>query len=150
MIANGDPGVPRGRKQEIAALLRFISAARVRNTVWLTADVHYCAAHYSHPDKAAFQQFEPFWEFVAGPLNAGCFGPNALDVRFGQTVIFQKTPAPNLSPLAGYQFLSEVEIDGASGVLRARTTLAWRASASIVVIARQLICHDEFQLNYLS
>ncbi|APP83116.1 alkaline phosphatase D family protein [Xanthomonas hortorum] len=117
-IANGDPGVPRGREQEIAALLRFISAARIRNTVWLTADVHYCAAHYYHPDKAAFQQFEPFWEFVAGPLNAGSFGPNALDATFGPTVIFQKAPpAPNLSPLAGFQFFGEVEIDAHTGVL---------------------------------
>jgi len=39
----------------------------VRNTVWLTADVHYCAAHHYHPNRAAYQQFEPFWEFVAGP-----------------------------------------------------------------------------------
>ncbi|WP_372392653.1 alkaline phosphatase [Xanthomonas sp. NCPPB 3582] len=117
-IANGDPGVPRGREQEIAALLRFISRARVRNTVWLTADVHYCAAHYYHPDRAAFQQFEPFWEFVGGPLNAGSFGPNALDATFGPTVVFQKAPpAPNTSPLAGYQFFGEVEIDGATGVL---------------------------------
>ncbi|KTF31600.1 alkaline phosphatase D family protein [Xanthomonas vesicatoria] len=117
-IANGDDGAPRGREQEIAALLRFISRARIRNTVWLTADVHYCAAHYYHPDRAAFQQFEPFWEFVGGPLNAGSFGPNALDATFGPTVVFQKAPpAPNTSPLAGYQFFGEVEIDGASGVL---------------------------------
>ncbi len=117
-IANGDPGVPRGREQEIATLLRFISRARIRNTVWLTADVHYCAAHYYHPDRAAFQQFEPFWEFVGGPLNAGSFGPNALDATFGPSVVFQKAPpAPNTSPLAGYQFFGEVDIDGRSGVL---------------------------------
>lgn len=117
-IANGDPGAPRGREQEIATLLRFISRARIRNTVWLTADVHYCAAHYYHPDRAAFQEFEPFWEFVGGPLNAGSFGPNALDATFGPSVMFQKAPpAPNTSPLAGYQFFGEVEIDGRSGVL---------------------------------
>ncbi len=80
--------------------------------------MHYCAAHYYHPDRAAFQQFEPFWEFVAGPLNAGSFGPNALDATFGPTVIFQKAPpAPNLSPLAGFQFFGEVEIDARTGVL---------------------------------
>nr|WP_315897512.1 alkaline phosphatase D family protein [Xanthomonas vasicola] len=117
-IANGDSGVPRGREQEIATLLRFISHARIRNTVWLMADVHYCAARYCHPDRAAFQQFEPFWEFVGGPLNAGSFGPNGLDATFGPCVVFQKAPpAPNTSPLAGYQFFGEVEIDGRSGVL---------------------------------
>ncbi len=54
-IANGDPGAPRGREQEIATLLRFISRARIRNTVWLTADVHYCAAHYYHPIAPRFR-----------------------------------------------------------------------------------------------
>ena len=53
------------------------SARTSRNIVWLTADVHYCAAHYYDPSKAQFQDFDPFWEFVAGPLHAGSFGPNA-------------------------------------------------------------------------
>jgi phosphodiesterase/alkaline phosphatase D-like protein len=34
----------------------------------LTADVHYTAAHYFDPNKAAFQDFDPFWEFVSGPI----------------------------------------------------------------------------------
>lgn len=111
-IANGEPGAPRGRELEIAGLLRFIARHRIRNTVWITADVHYCAAHYYDPGKAAFADFEPFWEFVAGPLNAGSFGPNPLDATFGPQVVFQKAPpAPNTSPLAGFQFFGEVEID---------------------------------------
>lgn len=111
-IANGEPGAPRGRELEIAELLRFIARQRIRNTVWITADVHYCAAHYYDPGKAAFADFEPFWEFVAGPLNAGSFGPNPLDATFGPQVVFQKAPpAPNASPLAGFQFFGEVEID---------------------------------------
>ena len=69
-IANNHPGAPQGRELEIAELLGFLRAQKVRNHVWLTADVHYCAAHHYHPDRAAFQDFEPFWEFVAGPLNA--------------------------------------------------------------------------------
>ena len=64
---------------------RFIKRAGVRNTVWITADVHYTAAHYYDPNKAAFQDFEPFWEFVSGPIHAGTFGPNSLPngVRIG-------------------------------------------------------------------
>ncbi|WP_295519356.1 alkaline phosphatase D family protein [uncultured Pseudomonas sp.] len=117
-IANGDPGAPKGRELEIAELLGFISRQGIRNTVWLTGDVHYCAAHHYHPDRAAFQDFEPFWEFVAGPLNAGSFGPNPLDATFGPEVVFQKAPPkPNTSPLAGFQFFGEVEIDGQSGQL---------------------------------
>ncbi len=73
-IANRDDGPVRGREHDIAEILRFIRAAGVKNTVWLTADVHYTAAHHYSPDRAAFQDFEPFWEFVSGPLHAGISG----------------------------------------------------------------------------
>lgn len=115
-LANGDPGRPLGRELELAQLLRAIRA--VPNVVWLTADVHYCAAHHYDPARAAFQEFSPFWEFVAGPLNAGSFGPNALDATFGPEVRFHKAaPAANASPLAGYQFFGEVNIDPDSRAL---------------------------------
>ena len=92
-IAQGD-GPPLGRELEIADMLRFIKTSGVVNTVWLTADVHYAAAHYYNPDKAQFQEFDPFWEFVAGPLHAGTFGPNELDNTFGPEVKFVKAPGP--------------------------------------------------------
>ncbi|KAB1072275.1 alkaline phosphatase D family protein [Methylobacterium planeticum] len=113
-VAQGD-GPPLGRELEIADLLRFIRAAGIRNTVWLTADVHYAAAHYYDPNRARFQDFEPFWEFVAGPLHAGTFGPNALDDTFGPQLRFVKAPPPgqaNLSPAAGLQFFGHVAVDG--------------------------------------
>jgi alkaline phosphatase D len=116
-IANNHPGVPLGRELEIAELLRFLQRRRVRNTVWLTADVHYCAAHYYDPHRAAFGEFDGFWEFVSGPLNAGSFGPNTLDGTFGPQVVFSKAPPPgqvNLSPFAGLQFFGEVNIDAES------------------------------------
>ena len=88
------------------------------NTVWLTADVHYAAAHYYNPNKAQFQEFDPFWEFVSGPLHAGTFGPNDLDNTFGPEVRFIKAPGKgnqNLPPSAGMQFFGHVKIDGKSG-----------------------------------
>jgi alkaline phosphatase D len=111
--ANGD-GPALGRELEIAELLRHIKRERIANVVWLTADVHYCAAHYYDPNRAQFQDFEPFWEFVSGPLNAGSFGPNTLDNTFGPQVVFQKAPPPgqvNLPPSAGLQFFGQVDID---------------------------------------
>jgi alkaline phosphatase D len=109
--ANGD-GPVLGREFEIADILRFIKHQKVQNVVWLTADVHYCAAHYYDPRVAQFKDFDPFWEFVAGPLNAGSFGPNALDNTFGPQVVFEKSPPmANTSPFAGFQFFGEVEID---------------------------------------
>ena len=111
-IANGNDGPASGRELEIAELLRFIKREDIRNVVWLTADVHYCAAHYYDPNKAVFQDFAPFWEFVAGPLHAGSFGPNALDKTFGPQVIFQKAPlTANTPPSGGYQFFGQVDID---------------------------------------
>lgn len=112
-LANGD-GPPLGRELELADLLRYIKVNGIRNVVWLTADVHYCAAHYYHPDQAVFRDFTPFWEFVAGPAHAGTAGPNPLDNTFGPRVVFQKTQPEglsNLPPSSGYQFYGLVEID---------------------------------------
>jgi alkaline phosphatase D len=120
-VAQGDGGAPRGRELEIADVLSFIKHAGVRNTVWLTADVHYTAAHYYDPNKAAFQDFEPFWEFVSGPIHAGTFGPNQLDATFGPQIVFMKAPGPdqaqNLPPSDGLQFFGHIAIDGATEVM---------------------------------
>ena len=111
-VANGDNGAPLGREIEIARLLREIKRANLHNIVWLTADVHYTAAHYFDPAKAKFSDFSPFWEFVSGPLNAGSFGPNAPDGTFGMQVVYQKAPQEqNTSPAAGLQFFGQVDID---------------------------------------
>ena len=56
-VANGDNGVAKGRELEIADILSFLKRNEIRNTVWLTADVHYCAAHYYDPAKAASTDF---------------------------------------------------------------------------------------------
>jgi alkaline phosphatase D len=116
-LANGD-GPACGREFELAELLEYMKREGVNNTVWLTADVHYAAAHFYDPAKARFQNFEPFWEFVAGPLNAGSFGPHALDDTFGPQVIFQKaSTVPNLSPLFGMQSFGQIDIDGGSRLM---------------------------------
>ena len=123
-IANGQPGPASGRELEIADLLRYIKSAGIDNTVWLTADVHYTAAHYYNPDKAAFQDFNPFWEFVSGPLHAGTFGPGDLDPTFGPELKFVKAPSAeqgqNLPPSAGLQFFGLVDIDGQTSQMTVR------------------------------
>jgi alkaline phosphatase D len=121
-LANG-AGPPRGRELEMAGLLRFIRDNAIANVVWLTADVHYTAAHRYDPNRARFQEFAPFWEFVSGPLNAGTFGPAPLDDTFGPQVVFHKPPPEgqaNLPPSAGLQFFGQVDIDGASEVMTVR------------------------------
>jgi alkaline phosphatase D len=117
-VANGLPGGPGGREHELAWVLRQLKRRCVRNVVFLTADVHYTAAHHYSPDRAAFQDFDPFWEFVSGPLHAGAFGPNTLDPTFGPSAEFvHAPPAANTSPMAGFQHFGEVAVDGRSGDL---------------------------------
>jgi alkaline phosphatase D len=115
--ANGDDGPPLGRELELASLLSFIKHNDVRNVVWVTADVHYASAVFYDPARAKFTDFTPFWEFVAGPLNAGTFGPGQIDRTFGPQVRFQSIPEgmkPNRPPTDGLQFFGSVRIDGAS------------------------------------
>ena len=119
-VGQGD-GPPSGREAEIAELLSFMNHAGVRNTVWITADMHYTAAHYYDPNGAVFQDFHPFWEFVSGPLHAGTWSPGTLDNTFGPRAIFARGCSPeqgdNLAPCFGLQFFGHVAIDGASEVM---------------------------------
>ncbi len=116
--ANG-PGPPLGRELEVAGLLRFIKQNSIRNVIWITADVHYSAAYYYDPASAQFTDFDPFWEFVAGPLNAGTFKPGEMDNTFGPQLRFASVPPtmkPNRPPSEGLQFFGAIRIDGQSEV----------------------------------
>ena len=109
-IANRDPGEPLGRELEIARILAAIKRHHVDNVVWLTADTHYAAAHHYDPGRAAFTKFNPFWEFVAGPINAGTFGPNDLDATFGPSAEFVEAALyPNMPPTEGRQYYGVVD-----------------------------------------
>ena len=121
-VANGDPGVALGRELEIANLLSTLKARQVRNVVWITGDVHYCAAHHYDPARAAGKDFDPFWEFIAGPAHAGTFANGPLDGTFGPEVRFQGVPSdlrPNRPPDAGLQFFGQLDIDPRTGTLTA-------------------------------
>jgi alkaline phosphatase D len=50
-VAQGD-GPALGRELEIADLLSFMKKAGIHNTVWITADMRYTAAHYYDPNAA--------------------------------------------------------------------------------------------------
>jgi alkaline phosphatase D len=93
----------------------------VDGIVFLTADVHYTAAHHYDPARAAAGDFALFREFVSGPANAGGFGPNALDATFGPAAVFVRTPPrANTSPLEGFQHFGEVDIDGHTKAMTVR------------------------------
>ncbi|HWM88681.1 MAG TPA: alkaline phosphatase D family protein [Kofleriaceae bacterium] len=118
-FAQGLDSPPAGREHEIARLLGFLHQRRIANVLFVTADVHYAAAHLYHPEAARFGPFTPFHELVAGPLHAGAFGPNPLDPTFGPTVLFQRPPpAQNPAPWDGYLSFGRIQI-AADGMLEA-------------------------------
>jgi alkaline phosphatase D len=120
-VAQGDPGAPLGRELEFAEVLRTAHRHGVTGIVFLTADVHYTAAHRYDPARAAVGDFTPFWEFVSGPANAGAFGPNTLDGTFGPAAVFvHSPPRANASPLEGFQHFGEVDIDRHSRAMTVR------------------------------
>jgi alkaline phosphatase D len=121
-VANGDAGPPLGRELEIAEVLKFIKDEAIRNVVFITADVHYAAAHYFDPAQAKFGEFNPFWEFIAGPAHAGTFGPGRLDPTFGPQEKFIGIPRGmqgNRPPSDGLQFFGTLAISAATQALTA-------------------------------
>jgi alkaline phosphatase D len=60
-----------GFEHELLAILRFIQAHGIRNTVWITTDVHFAEAFRYTPfaDDPGFVVYE----LATGPLNAGIF-----------------------------------------------------------------------------
>lgn len=105
---------PRGRELELFELLKFIKDEQLTEVVWISADVHYAAAHHFHPSRAISQDFLPFWEFIAGPLNAATLRPHRLDKTFGAERVFLSMPesrsGPGRSPLDGEQFYGLLEV----------------------------------------
>jgi alkaline phosphatase D len=138
-VAQGDPGAPLGRERGLADVLTGIKRLGIRNHIWLTADVHYTAAHHYSPDRASYQDFEPFWEFVSGPLNAGTAPvPNALDATFGPRADFVATaPDATTTPADDFQFFGEVEIDARSK----RLTVSLRNTVGRAIYTQSLDPH---------
>jgi alkaline phosphatase D len=118
--ANGDDGPPLGRELELASLLGFVKRHGIKNVVWVTADVHYASATHYDPTRARSGDFTPFWEFVAGPINAGTFGPGQIDRTFGPDVKYVSAPPgmkQNRPPTEGKQYFGLATIDGATEVM---------------------------------
>jgi alkaline phosphatase D len=123
-VADGTDGPLVARERDIADLLTFMRDHAIHNVLWLTADVHYTAAHHYDPARGKFRDFLPFWEFVSGPLHSGTYGPKPLDMTFGPEVRFIKASGggadSNLPPSAGLQFFGLIDINGRTEQLTVR------------------------------
>lgn len=124
-VSNGDDGPPLGREPEIARVLSAIKRHGIRNVVWITADVHYTAANHYSPERASFTDFDPFWEFISGPLHCSPFTakPTELDRTFGPLVHFthgKDEPLPvKIAPRPDNQHIGQLDI-AATGQLTVR------------------------------
>lgn len=107
---NESSGPPTEREVELARILTTIRG--VKNMVWLGADVHYAAAHRFDPVRAAYKDFDSFWELVAGPIHATAFGRKNLDLTFGPELAWCSVDWDTRgSPADGMQFIGVLEID---------------------------------------
>jgi alkaline phosphatase D len=112
------PGPPSGREIELAGLFSTLKSRKVENVIWITADVHYAAAHHYDPAKAIFRDMDPFWEFVAGPMHATSFGWKRLDDTFGIEVAYASGDGSHQgTPATGEQFFGLLAIDGKTRAL---------------------------------
>ena len=88
-------------------------------------DVHYTAAHHYSPERAAYDDFDPFWEFISGPLAASPFWckDDELDQTFGPQVVFSKGESQvgrlDVAPLLTNQFFGQLDL-AATGELTVR------------------------------
>lgn len=136
--ANKDGGRPLGREPELARILSAIKRHGVRNVIWLTGDVHYTAAHRYTPEKAAFTDFDPFWEFISGPVASSPFWTKdaELDQTFGPEVVFSQGESEvgrlDVAPQPTNQYFGHLDI-AVSGILTVRLydgagTVLWERS----------------------
>ena len=108
---------PRARDRRPAR--RSSSAPASATRVWLTADVHYTAAHYYDPEQGGVPGFRAVLGVRLGPAPCRHFGPGharqhvraAAPLREGADA---GSRAQNLPPSDGLQFFGHVAIDGAT------------------------------------
>jgi alkaline phosphatase D len=104
-IPTGFPAVPNGRdgwanfdqatgyERELLDILRFMQEHSIRNTVWITTDVHFAEAFRYVPFSG-----DPGFavhELVTGPMNAGIFPTMDFDTTLNpQRLAFFGPPSP--------------------------------------------------------
>lgn len=117
-VGNGN-GLPKGREVELARLFSTLARAGTKNLVFVTADVHFAAAHRFDAEKAQHKEMPTFHEFIAGPLHASAFGRKALDDTFGVEVLYVNAEWDTFGTPADpkTQTFGTIAIDGRSGTM---------------------------------
>jgi alkaline phosphatase D len=95
-----DDGTGRGYEHEAARIFRALHADGIRNSIWITTDVHFATGFVYRP----FAD-DPSWnayEFTSGPLNAGVFPQRKLDATFRPERLFFYAPT-SADAIASYE-----------------------------------------------
>lgn len=85
-----------GYREELQRVFDLVAAAKPRNIVFLTTDVHF-GSGFSYRPLAEDESFQ-LWEFVAGPLAAGLYPKREFDSSFGAERLFFFGPAEEDTP----------------------------------------------------
>jgi alkaline phosphatase D len=102
-----------GYERELLDILGFMQQNRIRNTVWITTDIHFAEAFRYVP--FADSSFVVH-ELATGPLNAGIFPTADFDVTLNPTKLFGPAPpAPVTSWAAAKAAFNFGELDISSG-----------------------------------
>jgi alkaline phosphatase D len=111
-------GTPTGFEHELLRLVGALAADRVRNVVWLVADVHRAELIRHAPLPGLV-----FHELIAGPLSASTGRPGALDDTLRPTRLFGEGGYYNFGELRVVPGGLEVRIIDADGRVRHETRL---------------------------
>ncbi|MGH7268437.1 MAG: alkaline phosphatase D family protein [Candidatus Rokuibacteriota bacterium] len=111
-------GTGTGFERELLEIVRRLAEKRVRNLVWLAADVHRAEVirHAPRPDLT-------FHELVAGPLSASTGTPGALDETLRPTRLFAGGGYPNFGELDVGESALTVRIVDGDGTVRHEAVL---------------------------
>jgi phosphodiesterase/alkaline phosphatase D-like protein len=85
----------------LADVLRTVHRRGVTGLVFLTADVHYTAAHHYDPAPPAVGDFGAFWEVVSGPAKRAPSRPERPDVgtvHGGRKIVLRQIVPVSVAP----------------------------------------------------
>jgi len=107
-----------GFAMERDAILQALRTRKVKNLLWVTADVHHAEVirHHPWPDFA-------FHEFIAGPLSASRGRPRPLDMALNPRSLFALGDADNFGQVTIDPAGLAVRIFDASGTMRFEHTI---------------------------
>jgi len=90
-------GSATGFERELLDLTNFILQNRIKNILWLTADLHYAQVISYDPNSDGTPDF---YEFTSGPLSALLFFVAPLDPTLNPTLIYGDANYPNFGQIS--------------------------------------------------